>query len=289
MTSVSVPAAIRHHEQIKAGEISFIWYSEKNNPDKQLDKSLVIFEQVVVSFVLNGVKEIYLSAERAVITPGFGIVIPAGNSIMAEHSNNDKPYNSLLAVFPVQFIIDFLNLNQKKPANNHSTKAKHDFIPFKLTAYLNEYVKTIQELIRQQQQLSYAIAKHKLEELLLVLYELYPDELTALFIADADQQQQSLKKIVENNLMNNLSLTELAFLANRSLSSFKRDFEKAYGLAPQKYIREKKLEAARHEISKGERATELYIPYGYENLSNFNTAFKKKFGVTPAQLNKVEV
>lgn len=283
MINLSVPAAVKHHPQIAAGDISFVWYAEKNN----LGKNNVIFNHAAISFILNGVKEIYLSAERAVVTPGLGMIIPAGNSVMTEHSNNMEPYSSLIAFFPVQLAVDFLN---KKPAvSNQAAISKPAYILFKCSSYLHQYVKTIQELIRQQQEISCTIAQHKLEELLLVLYELYPAQLTALFAVNINEQQLSLKKIVENNLLNNLSLAELAFLANRSLSSFKRDFEKTYNVAPQTYIREKKLEAACHELGRGKKAAELYLPYGYESLSNFNTAFKKKFGVTPSQFNKAVI
>ncbi len=283
MINLPVPAAVKNHPQIAAGDISFVWYSEKNN----LGKTYVIFNHAAISFVLNGVKEIYLSAGREVVTPGVGMFIPAGNSIIAERSNNHEPYSSLIVFFPTQLAVDFLN---KKPTTDGpAATINPDYILFKRDNYLHQYVKTIQELILQQQQISYTIAKHKLEELLLVLYELYPAELTALFAVNINEQQLSLKKVVENNLLNNLSLAELAFLANRSLSSFKRDFEKAYGVAPQTYIREKKLEAACHELGRGKKAAELYLPYGYENLSNFNTAFKKKFGVTPSQFNKTAI
>jgi AraC-like DNA-binding protein len=82
--------------------------------------------------------------------------------------------------------------------------------------------------------------------------------------------------------MEHLTLEEMAFLAHKSLSSFKRDFEKSYGISPGKYIRERKLELASKDLLQGKSPSELYLDYGYESLSNFIQAFKKKYGYTPA-------
>ena len=278
MDIISVPNAVKHQAQIKAGEISFVHYHDKGS----LFKNHVVFDQYAISFVLNGQKEIYRATENTILRTGQAMLIPQGNSIIAEHSLNKDPYSSFIVFFPGSLVTDFL---AKYPQTaNRINPPEHilPYIHFASTLYLNEYVKSIQTLISGGHQLSYAIALHKLEELLLVIYELFPAQLTALFSKHQDISQLSLKNIVESNLFNNLTLDELAFLANRSRSTFKRDFEKAYNISPQKYIRERKLEAACSELLKGRQASEIYDTYGYENLSNFNTAFKKKFGVTPA-------
>jgi len=70
-------------------------------------------------------------------------------------------------------------------------------------------------------------------------------------------------------------------LANRSLATFKRDFEKEYGISPGKYIRERKLDIAKHELIDGTDLNDIYLQLGYENASNFTSAFKKRFGETP--------
>jgi len=273
-----VPEALEQQPQIKAGEISFVNYRENDSPFK----NRVVFNQYAISFVLNGQKEIYRATENTIIKAGQAMLIPAGNSIIAEHSLNQQQYHSLVAFFPAHVVSSFLAKHHiALNSVNHSSDIA-PYIYFSCTPYLNEYLRGIEALIEGGHQLSQSVAIHKLEELLLVIYELFPVQLVNMFSRHQDTAGLSLKNLIEINLFNNLSLDELAFLANRSRSSFKRDFEKAYSISPQKYIRDRKLEAACSELAKGKQASELYDAYGYENLSNFSTAFKKKFGVTPA-------
>ncbi|MBW4888832.1 helix-turn-helix transcriptional regulator [Mucilaginibacter sp. HMF5004] len=278
MEVFAVPDAVKQHPKMCAGDITFVSYRETGS----LLKNMVVFNQYAISFVLNGQKEIYRSTENTVIKAGQAMLIPEGNSIIAEHSPNRNQYHSLVIFFPGHLAANLLDrhhiaLDKALPPHNGDS-----FIHFSSTGYLNEYLRGIQALIATGHQLSYPIALHKLEELLLVIYELFPTQLVNLFSRNRDSDKLSLKSLVEKNLFSKLTLDELAFLANRSLSSFKRDFEKTYGIAPQKYIRDRKLEVASAELISGKQATEIFDAYGYENLSNFNTAFKKKFGVTPA-------
>ena len=279
MLAVVVPEAVKQQPHIKAGEITFVNYRESGG----FGKNRVIFNHFAISFVLNGQKAIFRQEENTVIKNGYAILIPEGNSIIAEHSLNENKYSSFIVFFPGRLLRSFL---QKQSLSSLSTNKNPDYILFERTAYLTAYVNNMERLVGEKQQLSPALAQIKLEELLLNLYELYPQELISISGIQA-KQETSLKNLIENNLFNNLTLDELAFLANRSLSSFKRDFQKLYGISPQKYIRERKLETACLELTSGKKATELYLIYGYENLSNFNTAFKKKYGVTPSswQLN----
>lgn len=270
MTAIAVPQAVNQQPQISCGDIAFVDYRETGS----LFRNQVIFSRTAVSFVLNGQKEIFRAGERTIIRGGQVLLIPEGHSLIAEHSLNDDKYNSFIIFFPAQLAADFLAA-QKSTVKGITAPA---FLHFNATPHLAGYANSLQQLVNGDHQLSQAMAQHKLHELFLALYELFPEKFAALF---SNQQQLSLKKLVEDHLFHNLTIEELAFLANRSLSSFKRDFERAYGLSPQKYIRESKLEAARGELERGKQATELYHLYGYDNLSNFSTAFKRKFGITP--------
>ena len=75
---------------------------------------------------------------------------------------------------------------------------------------------------------------------------------------------------------------EFSKLTGRSLSGFKRDFQKTFGMPPRKWLQEKRLNEAKHLIEiKNKRPSSIYLDLGFESLSHFSQAFKKRFGKTP--------
>ncbi|HEV2481618.1 MAG TPA: AraC family transcriptional regulator, partial [Puia sp.] len=70
----------------------------------------------------------------------------------------------------------------------------------------------------------------------------------------------------------------------RSLAGFKRDFQKTFGMSPRQWLLEKRLTEARHLIErKNKRPSGIYLDLGFESLSHFSHAFKKKFGKAPTE------
>ena len=69
-----------------------------------------------------------------------------------------------------------------------------------------------------------------------------------------------------------------------SLSTFKRNFLSEYEEAPGKWLKSRKLEKAKEILQKGElKPSDIYLDFGYNNLSNFSAAFKNEFGVAPKE------
>ncbi|MEO6630407.1 MAG: helix-turn-helix domain-containing protein [Mucilaginibacter sp.] len=271
MDVIHVPEAVAAQQKIVAGEISFVNYKDKGGPFR----NRVMFSCYAFSFIQNGQKRIYRAGESRALSPGYGMLIPEGNSIITEHSDTTERYNSVLVFFPARLGKEFIAAHKRKTPGRPE---RPPYIHFTTNAYIDEYVRNVKNLIESQQTLSEEMAWLKVNELLTAIYEMSPGLLAGIF---GTVESVPLNVVVENNLFNNLNLEELAFLANRSLSSFKRDFEKAYGVSPQRFIRDRKLEVACAELIKGISPSDLYLAYGYENLSNFNTAFKRKYGVTP--------
>ena len=91
-------------------------------------------------------------------------------------------------------------------------------------------------------------------------------------------------EIMEANYFYNLKISEFAEISNRSTSTFRRDFEKHYGITPGKWLAIKRLEKARLLLSSSEKSiSDITFDCGFENVSHFSRIFKDKFNATPSE------
>lgn len=92
-----------------------------------------------------------------------------------------------------------------------------------------------------------------------------------------------LEKFMVNNFHFNVPTEKFAQLTGRSLASFKRDFQKVFGMPPRQWLQDKRLNEARHLIEhKNKKPSAIYLDLGFENLSHFSDSYKKKFGNSPS-------
>lgn len=127
------------------------------------------------------------------------------------------------------------------------------------------------------------IIEIKLKELLYNVF-INPENRNVLSYINnlADGQATPIWEIMEANYMYNLKLSEFAQLANRSLSGFKREFEKFYGASPGKWLAQKRLERAKTQIETTHKTIgEIAFENGFENNSHFSRVFKKRYGKSP--------
>lgn len=132
----------------------------------------------------------------------------------------------------------------------------------------------------------------KFRELILSIADnLKNAELISYFQSLANEPQNvSLQRVMEENYCFNLKLDEFAQLSNRSLSAFKRDFQKVFNTTPGKWLTKKRLDHAMNLISNtGKTVSEAAFECGFENPSHFSRSFKEYFGVTPASVKYIQV
>jgi AraC-like DNA-binding protein len=97
-----------------------------------------------------------------------------------------------------------------------------------------------------------------------------------------EPQSVSLQRMMDDNYCYNLRLEQYAELSNRSLSAFKRDFQKQFGTTPGKWLLEKRLHHAMHLLSRMNRTvSEAAFESGFESPSHFSRSFKERFGTSP--------
>ena len=89
--------------------------------------------------------------------------------------------------------------------------------------------------------------------------------------------------------MYEFTLSELANYTGRSLATFKRDFAKVSSLSPEKWLLNRRLEAAYDLLSKGKGnigVTDAAYKVGFKNRSHFTKSFKEHFGKSPSEIGR---
>jgi AraC family transcriptional regulator, exoenzyme S synthesis regulatory protein ExsA len=102
-----------------------------------------------------------------------------------------------------------------------------------------------------------------------------------------EPQAVSMQRVMEENYCFNLKLEEFAQLTHRSLSAFKRDFQKLFNTSPGKWLMEKRLNYAMHLLSNNNKTvSETAFESGFKSPSHFSRAFKERFGIPPATIKQ---
>jgi AraC-like DNA-binding protein len=89
----------------------------------------------------------------------------------------------------------------------------------------------------------------KCSELLLILLKANP-ELANILFDFSNPEKINLEAFMNRNFKFNLSIERFAYLTGRSLSAFKRDFEKIFNATPGHWLVQKRLEEAYYLIDK---------------------------------------
>lgn len=92
---------------------------------------------------------------------------------------------------------------------------------------------------------------------------------------------------MEDNLLEELSMSEIAEVAQSSPFTFQRAFHILSGYTVGEYIRNRKLSLAAGELqSGGPKVIDVAIKYGYESPESFSRAFERFHGLLPSAARK---
>ncbi len=129
------------------------------------------------------------------------------------------------------------------------------------------------------------IASLKITEAISILRAIDKESIDNILANFEEPYKIDLATFMEKNFMFNLPLERFSYLTGRSLTTFKRDFQKVFNVTPQRWLTQKRLELAHYQLSeKRRKPAEVYLETGFENLSHFSYAFKKRFGYPPTGL-----
>lgn len=96
-----------------------------------------------------------------------------------------------------------------------------------------------------------------------------------------DSVEYRIIRYINKNLHTELTLDELCGRFFISRAQLCRRFKKATGTSVGRYIAVKRLLACRQLIAQGQKPTEVYTVYGYQDYSTFYRAYRQYFGSSP--------
>ena len=102
------------------------------------------------------------------------------------------------------------------------------------------------------------------------------------------KKKENIDRYIEQEIENTITLPSISKHFGLSISSLQRYFKQTYNLTINEYIRQQRLDKAKIAITIKEFSiSEAAFQAGYNHVSNFTSAFKKQFGITPANLLKL--
>ncbi|CCO46385.1 putative AraC-type DNA-binding domain-containing protein [Vibrio nigripulchritudo SOn1] len=257
--------------------------------DAQIFYKQLADDLVNVEFYTNTPCLIYIQSGRETLTnsdnrttnlqAGSAIFLPRGINLHSDYVKETEDLKAYLVFFSDTIIRKFLS--QSKPSQ--ASLPSQDSLILPNVPELETFFTSFQKDIDNP-----AYVQLKLQELLhLIEWKDGSGTLASLLSAsNTDSPKRNLHRLLDNQDVLKLKVADLANLSGRSLSTFNRDFKMAYGTTPQKWLRDKRLSLAKTLLETQRLSvTDVAMDVGYLNVSNFIKAFKKRYGITPKQID----
>ncbi|MBT0552563.1 helix-turn-helix domain-containing protein [Riemerella anatipestifer] len=254
----------------------FDYYSSREIVKQQIMLYLNTF-----SFLIEGNKEVVFGDSTLSVDTSKFLIMKSGHCLMTERLSDIQNYRSILLFFSNEILSKFI---LKYHLNRNELYQYKSVYSFKYDEFIQRFVNSLLDISKLSKNAQKIMLELKFEEIMLYLMEIYGTEFLYSLSEKSDDISQKFVQTVEMNRINKLTLKELAFLCNMSISTFKREFGKHYAETPMKWFQNKRLEYAHHLLYKEQKTpSEIYLEVGYKNLSSFIQAYKLKYGVTPKQ------
>lgn len=125
----------------------------------------------------------------------------------------------------------------------------------------------------------------KIRELILLLLQSKNAESVAVLFSDLFSMRDiRIQEIVDRHLFSPLTITDLAYLANVSVSTFTRAFQELYHQTPANYIKDRRLEKAKQLLRTSSKTiSEIAFDTCFTDVAHFSRTFRAAYRLSPSQ------
>lgn len=274
---------------IKMGDIAVIESCTFTGSPEGYRGSKFLTEHLLL-YVLDGQYTAKHGAEQAVVRPNEMVLLRKAIAIDYEKhmaTENNYRFEAVLFFMSDDVIREFIKTSGfKNGVNGHQDQALYKI---SATNKLKGFISSIKPYFEEPDNLSQGLIKIKMLELLYDLANADPLLVNQLLLLNSPARKD-ISAIMEANYTNPVSLNDLAYMAGRSLSSFKRDFQQVYKIAPAQWIRERRLKYAQQLLTTTAMdVSDVCYESGFESIAHFSRTFKEFFGVSPSGLKRKPV
>lgn len=242
-------------------------------------KSDIVFDQHMLIWFISGETRIVKTEATYTFGPGDIFLIPRNQlATVLNHPKNGLPHKTVVMHLTTARLRTFYAGLTVRPrpvaAQKVFTFSGHPLLESCLASLIPYFGMTA---------LPEEIASLKITEAITILRTIDKD-VDGVLADFSEPGKIDLAGYMEKHFMFNMPLERFGYLTGRSLSTFKRDFRKAFNTTPQRWLTQRRLELAHARLSGTGRPIDVCYEVGFENLSHFSFAFKKHFGYAPTEL-----
>ncbi|MCF2487679.1 AraC family transcriptional regulator [Dyadobacter sp. CY347] len=249
--------------------------------DDKLFKSDLMFDDHMLIWFISGETKIIQADLTYYFKAGDIFLIPRNQlATIVNYPKNGQPHKTVVMHLSRERLKRFYEKVEIEKASHPEQK----IFSFNDHPYLESCLASLIPYFDITGQFPESIATLKITEAITILREI--DKTVDSVLANFDDPGKiDLVDFMQRNFMFNMPIEKLGYLTGRSLSTFHRDFRKSFHVTPQKWLTDKRLELAYYQLAeKKKKPTEVYLEVGFEDLSHFSFAFKKKYGMAPTQI-----
>ncbi|WP_276485845.1 helix-turn-helix domain-containing protein [Paraflavitalea pollutisoli] len=249
--------------------------------DDKLFKTEMMFDQHMLVWFISGETKIVQSEATYTFTAGDIFLIPRHQlATIINYPKDGQPHKTVVMHLTTERLRAYY-ANQPVYAGAPAEQKIHRFRDHPL---LHSCLASLIPYFEVKGPFPEQIASLKITEAISILRTIEPGIDAVLAQYDVPGKID-LVTYMEKHFMFNMPMEKFGYLTGRSLTTFKRDFKKAFQTTPQKWLTQKRLERAHYLLSeKSYKPVDVYFETGFENLSHFSFAFKKHFGYAPSSL-----
>lgn len=245
----------------------------------------IYFSHSVLYYVVSGRAILSTDKSRVNLNRGDIAFIKQHSTVDVAkfHESNGEQFRVILFQIYPDFIGEYLSKNGVVSKTN-TRQVDSDRVLFNVSnnILLKSFGSSLIPLFEYSDSINREMLKQKTVEALNYLVE-YNRDLSTILFDYTEPKCVDLYDFMLENYISNDSLEQLAQLSGRSLSTFKREFKEIFKTTPHRWILDQKLDKSQEMLRTTTKSpTDLSVILGFNSLSHFSTAFKKRFSITPS-------